>query len=521
MPKPPSDSLFRLIQSLSSSEKRLITNFLSAEGKGGDNLHLSLYQMYTEMEEFDPEQEKKVAQEDKGKFAVRKNYLFNIILRRLDEAVEVDTYVGTIERHIRFARILLARDLLREAIQQIEKAEKLSEESELFSYLFTILHLKRRTYLNMLPYDKYQEESERIFERRAAVVDAMSNYEHVKTEYSRYKLLLVNRGSGSISDDDLAEIIRIRNSELFSDPVNCKTRMALIYFHDLRAHHAVFINDDYEAGYQEYNDLIKVIETVPDYIDQNIYDYLFFATKLVYYGMHLNRFEEVEDTYEELKRLYESHDYDNYPFIRSHISQYFLHIEVIAMFKYHAYERIVKWDPIISDDIEKNSKYYQEESLLVTASNVGMAWLANGNSKKAMQWFLRIVDGKHTLRQDIQNSTRIHLLLTLIDQDEINLFDKYHRSFLRSKKVSEPMSDVELGIVKDLRSVIDNAMDEEEFKNALNAVASSILDAMKNDSKVNNSNTRLVLYWLRAKLDDATVGAVMQKFSDQTIIQSF
>ena len=104
MSKPPSDSLYKLIHSLSPTEKRTITASLRKER--GDYIHQQLFEALNRMKEFSGDAERKLRQQDDGRFATRKNYLFKAILRRLDATVDVDSRNNTIERSIRYGRIL-------------------------------------------------------------------------------------------------------------------------------------------------------------------------------------------------------------------------------------------------------------------------------------------------------------------------------------------------------------------------------------------------------------------------------
>ena len=127
MPKTPSAKLFRLIKSLSGSEKRYFKLFVQ-KGNGTTNKYLLLFDAIDAQETFDEGALKQIIYDKKAlssrKYSELKSYLYELILKALqayDEKSSVDYQLKSLLLSV---RSLYKRSLFDDCYALLRKAKK-------------------------------------------------------------------------------------------------------------------------------------------------------------------------------------------------------------------------------------------------------------------------------------------------------------------------------------------------------------------------------------------------------------
>ncbi len=137
--KTPSQDLFRLIHSMSKTEKRYFKKFSELHGKE-DNKYLLLFDAIARQKEFD---EEFIKREFRGEaflkqFPVAKNYLYSRILDSLEFYHRESSIHSSVRRNIYRAELLQKKGLYDQSMKTLRKARKDAEEMDLFHALLEI-----------------------------------------------------------------------------------------------------------------------------------------------------------------------------------------------------------------------------------------------------------------------------------------------------------------------------------------------------------------------------------------------
>lgn len=136
MPKTPSEKLFRLVKSLTGSEKRYFKIFINNKG-GKDNKYLKLFDAIEEQELFNEEELRQVVYPkelvESRKYSEMKGYLYDLILKSLqayDESTSVDY---KLKGMLLSVRTLYKRSLFEDCKELLHKAKKIATKYEDFN----------------------------------------------------------------------------------------------------------------------------------------------------------------------------------------------------------------------------------------------------------------------------------------------------------------------------------------------------------------------------------------------------
>lgn len=147
-----SDDLFRLIKSLSKSEKGYFKKYAAKNETGSKQNYILLFDAIDTMSEYDEELLKKKLKN--AAFAkqipVYKVYLFNLILRSLSQISVVSDAGAKIKEYLENTRLLSSKALYKEALKQLKKAKELAVKYNNYILLLDAL-VAERNIITVMP----------------------------------------------------------------------------------------------------------------------------------------------------------------------------------------------------------------------------------------------------------------------------------------------------------------------------------------------------------------------------------
>lgn len=127
-----SDDLYRLIDSLSMSERRYLRIFSSRHVKGGKNIYLQLFDTIISLREPEDDRLKEALldKEIRRNLAKHKHYLYNLILRSLNAFHAEHSSEARFREVMRSVEILYQRGLFDQSRKLLRRAARMSEEMQ-------------------------------------------------------------------------------------------------------------------------------------------------------------------------------------------------------------------------------------------------------------------------------------------------------------------------------------------------------------------------------------------------------
>ena len=144
MAKKPSDTLFRLIKSLTKAEKGYFRKYSSLHNLDGKKDYIRVFDAINAQKEYD---EAKIREKFAGmsiakRFPVLKNYLQQAILKSMRHFHEHDNVTKQAKTLLHDAQFLLEKTLYRESWKIVQKAKKLCVIHDLFNLWIELLYLE-------------------------------------------------------------------------------------------------------------------------------------------------------------------------------------------------------------------------------------------------------------------------------------------------------------------------------------------------------------------------------------------
>ena len=135
----PSQELFRLVKSLSKSEKRFFK--LMSSLQSGEKNYIKLFDAIEKQDEYDEEAVKVLFKKETfiKHLPSEKNHLYKLILKSLRLFYAENSISAILAEHIQSIEILYNKAHYSECGKLVKKAKKIAQSHERFYYLFELI----------------------------------------------------------------------------------------------------------------------------------------------------------------------------------------------------------------------------------------------------------------------------------------------------------------------------------------------------------------------------------------------
>jgi len=462
MSKTPSNKLFNLVHSLSGSEKRYFKLFSKYFSQGRDSKYMLLFEAIDAQKVFDDEQLREQLYQSKKletrKFSELKSYLFDLILRALQNYKENNFYTLKITRLMNNVKVLFSRSLYLEAQEHLKKAKRLSIAAEDFSTQIQILEWEKKIpfVLNQVDFlDKnlqnLETESIEVRKKLSTLIDFRNLYFKI--------MILIRKNPLSRSQEenhDLENIINdplvLKNDAHISHRSKClKHRILGLYY---------YTKIDYQNFYLHSKNLIEIMESKPVILKEETGEYV---NALSNYALSCGLLEknlEVEEILPKLLNINAKTEDDK---IKIHLKYYSL------AFSLNTYTGDFATGKALMLEHFEKSKYFpknhfQSGSLYHSYFYI---YFGVGEYEKALEYLnLWLNLPRTSQRQDLQGIVQILNLIIHYEIGNTNLLDYIFRSAYRILKKRNRLFQFErlvLNFIRETKKVVDKRSLKEKF----------------------------------------------------------
>lgn len=266
------DTLYRLVKSLDTQEKRHLRLYITKYNKENHTLKI-LFDTYAKMQAWNEEKlkenltKKSIAQN----LPYYKNKLYNTLLKGLSDYHHARQYPYDLTDLYKQAVILFRKKLYKEAEQIILKTKQKAVESEAF---FMVVRLNR-LYIALMNAEKqslkYYELQKELTKENLDLVKKMENY-------LEYESLLVDvRTNYYMFSQDVGSIFKEKAEELLQHPLLSDVSLAQTNLAKLaycQAQNILNSSNDYEKAAKNAKAMLHVFEKNPVFLEQRLNPYI-------------------------------------------------------------------------------------------------------------------------------------------------------------------------------------------------------------------------------------------------------
>lgn len=202
--KKPSDTLFKLIQKLTTAEKRYIKRDLNKYQGKRENHNSQLFDVLNALEEYDEEKLLKKIKSTtlKKNFRVQKRYLQDAILESLRHYNALSSTEMQVKNQLEDCKILRAKGLYEEALAVLEKALKKAYKLEFYFILPELLFVKKEILQEAKRDRKHLEQIQTIYKELLRTNTIFRNFIQVRSYNTAFFFMdLDDERSKGILDD--------------------------------------------------------------------------------------------------------------------------------------------------------------------------------------------------------------------------------------------------------------------------------------------------------------------------------
>lgn len=306
MPKTPSDSLWKLVQSMTKSERRYFKVHLQKNAAGEENSYGLIFDKLASQKEYDEDALLKTIKSKSysNSFPIMKRRVYESILRSLDSFHAFGSVEAELKKQLHYAEILFRKTLYDECGRILHSARKLAIRYEKYHILLEIMRWEKKLVekdsysgLTLEALDEMGKEDELTLDR----IRNFSQYWNIKSRV----FLLLNRQGKAREEKDLKDFKKIIDNTLLTTPsraLSYETRY--LFYHIYSAYY--FGTGDYENSYKNIKKHIELIESHAELFQEEPNKYFAVLTNMIYLCTQLKKFSEAGIYLGKLKSLSDS-----------------------------------------------------------------------------------------------------------------------------------------------------------------------------------------------------------------------
>jgi hypothetical protein len=532
------DYLYSLIKSLTKTEKAYFKKYANRHVIGGQNKYILLFDVIDNLSDgYDEKQIKLKFQNEKfvKNFPVIKKYLMETLLKSLSSLYSMTSPAREIKSEISYIEILYRKALFQSCSKILERSLKQAYKQDNFLLILELLKWKKNLihegafkgndFINLK--NAYDEEQDII-----AKIKNLSDYRMLSY---RVRSILVGTNPQNNEDDVKKELYEILHDPLLSSKNRALSYPAVITYFHILANLYDYLKKDSEA-FESRKELIKVMEDRPEFIKDNLTNYVITVYNILGSCLVLKMYKELEYFIEKLRNL------ENlYP---QKISDNDRLLTFLGSSIFELRMRIGKgeFSVGIRNLVEIKRGFDEFDKKIVKADElylyylIAYSYFGSGNFKEALTWINKILNDKDVDRKSRLNiKSKIFNLIVHYELGNFDLLDYLIRSTFRFFEKNSPFSREEKIVIQLFKSLIDSSSTmqsksffEEYLRLLKTAPPASQIEGEEADSadqlEIQTHFTNIADFdiesWLESKISGKTFANVVKEKYLQSLSQA-
>ncbi|MFN0037116.1 MAG: hypothetical protein ACKVUS_18830 [Saprospiraceae bacterium] len=324
MSKIPSDKLHRLVRSLSPTEKRYFRIFV--KGKPGvDTKYTQLFEALAAAEVFDEEKWKKkiYKSQDAGskRYSELKAYLYELVLKCLQNFDELHSTHQRLNQLLQSVAALFKRGLYPDCRELLNKARKIAKQHESFVHLLEIVRWEKQLAYTRMDIDFLHKNLERLQDEEARALEQLRNASHYRRAFFQ-AYATIKKDPFQRGPDRLTRLRQLVEQEAFADPDAAVSHTArVLYYRTLSLYYHTALEQ--EKFYETGKTLIALQESQPQFLRENLSDYIAALSNQILACGLLRKYEEVRECLHKMDGLQAVTEDDRRKIHRQYFSGFF------------------------------------------------------------------------------------------------------------------------------------------------------------------------------------------------------
>lgn len=506
------DTLFKLIKSLSKSEKGYFKKHANFHVRNEQNNYTKIFDAIDNQKEYN---EKKLTHKFRNErfinqFAVAKNYLYDMVLESLEayhknSTTEIRSLLNRIE-------ILVDKGLHTQAKKLLKKAKDMAILNEKLTYIPEINLMEQSIYRMQYSVGVLKDNSDNLIEeieQCAMKIKNIAEYESLKNR------LYVQRIEMGVlrNEQEVKAYDWFLKSSLVKNEKQALSINAKVLFYELYASYYNYIEDSQKC-YEYSLRLIKLIEQYPQVIETNVN----FPTQFLYRHSiqcyNIGKYHEALEYISKMELLKPKSEAQKLNIL---LKAYNTKLNVY--FRMGNIKKCLQLIPDIENILENNKDsdkllkeiiYWQITSLLMIAENYKLAlkWLVKAN-----------IASDSTIRQDLECIGRIMEIVLHYELGKFDIMEYRIKSTYRFLASKQKLYQLEKVILTSIRKLI-NVNSKTETITFFKQLQKALIPIVKDPLEQKFLQYFDIMSWLESKVTNKPFQEIVTKNLPKIKIQT-
>lgn len=447
----PSTELFKLIKSLTKSEKRFFK--LSSSLQSGDKNYLKIFDFIESQSKYD---EENLKNEFKKETFVKhlpseKNHLYKLILKSLRSFYSEQSVSSLLKQEIKNVEILYNKALYKECEKFVSRAKQVAREHEKFYYWYELISWEKKLLEEAYEAGEFATNLDELIAEEEIVIAKLRNLAEYQVIYS--KINLVFRSGGFTRTNAEREVVdSIADYHLIKGKNTALSTRASSMCYYIKGLCAA-TNRNYDDSYQFFNRTREILDKNPDIKADSGQRYVMTLSHLLRCYIDSKDFEKAEGLIADMRALEGKKGFNSTDImVRIFTNSY--NLELMLLHAMGEFQRSVSLIPEIERlQSEYGDKVSKEQEILLTYSKA-YSYFGIGEFKKALAYINVVLnDNEQNLRQDIYSFARMFNLVLHFELENYDFLDYVIKSTNRYLNKQERDFEIENVCIRHIRKL--------------------------------------------------------------------
>ncbi|MDH5380666.1 MAG: hypothetical protein OEW75_07440 [Cyclobacteriaceae bacterium] len=514
MPRDKSDSLFKLIHSLTKNEKRYFKIYIQRGGQE-DTKTIKLFDAISSQEEFD---ENKVLSENPelkpDQLSNLKAELYKHLLESLRLYHDGKIVDLKIRQHIDYAQLLTDRCLYEQSHNQLKKGKKIATQHDNLELLLEIIRLEKSIMpqlidnKNQMRVNKIVAEVSHLNEKINRV-NQLSNLESkLNSLYKKVGFIRDQRDHNAIENYLNKNLPKYKEEEL-SD-------LEKIHLYNLFIGYFFFIQN-FHKSYENAIKLVSLFEENPRLIISKTDFYIQALNKLSIAQSKLSMYDDFVVTIDRIQKIPQVHGINLSTDLKTRLYKYYYMHQLNRFMLIGDFKSGIEMIQNVENGIESFIQHLDQHSSIIFYYKIACMYFGDADYNQTIQWLNKIINLQDVdIRRDIHCFARILNLVAHYEVGNLDVIDYYIRStyrFLAKKYDLRLYQQYILKFLKNLGMSRSNA----ELNSLFKQLRSQLLTLRDKPYEKRAFIYFDIISWLESKMENRKIGEIIREKAMQRI----
>lgn len=508
----PSNELYKLIKSLTKSEKRFFK--LSSALQSGEKNYLKIFDFIEKQSEYNEDELKDFFAEETfvKHLPSEKNHLYRLILKSLRVYYSEQSASSILKQELKNVEILYNKALYKECEKFVQRAKNLAIQHEEFYYWYELIAWEKKLLEAAFEDGEFTRNLDEIVEEEELVIAKLRNLAEYQIIYS--KINQIFRSGGFTRNEEERKIVdNIADYHLIKGKNTALSTRASSMCYYIKGLCAATTRN-YEDSFQFFNRTKDIMDNNPLIKEDLGQRYILTLSHLLRCYIDNMQFSEAEGVIQEIRALegkkgFNSIDLFLRIFTVSFNGEFALH---------HAmgdFDKSAK----LADNARNMLKDYgdkiSKEQSILFSYNQAYSYFGAGEYKKALSALNEVLnDNEQKLRQDIYSFARIFNLIIHLELENFDFLEYVIKSTNRYLSKHDRDYEIENVVIKHLRKLA-KTMNANQRNDVLLKMKPEVDELMKDQQE------RVILdyfhlpAWIDSKLNKKTFSQAILDYNNQ------